>query len=441
MFERVKRWWRGVYGKVFSVSTLKQIIGENIALSQDMIEAIERWSAMYAGKANWCIDEIHSLRIEHGIVREFANVTINEMETSLSNDRLDKIYQSGIKDLNENLQVGLAKGAFIIKPLGGHSVQYIPQGNFIPVRFDSSGRLKKVVFLDTHMIKEDLYYIRFEFHSLSQNGLTIINKAYQSFDGNSVGKEIPLSAVAEWTELPEEITYPIDYPDFGYYRNPIANTIDGSHCGVSVFDSATQIIEKADKQFGRIDWEYDSGERAIYADVLALKDAGTDNPKRSKLLRSLNIGKDDFYQEFSPEMRDEAYIRGLEEYKRDIEFTVGLAYGDLSKVSDVEKTAEEVRISKQRKYNSVNAIQSNLRDCLEDFAKAIAFYNGMALADSAFSCTFRDSILTDEDKERQKDREDVAMGAMQLWEYRAKYYDEDEKTAKAAVGTPAEVIE
>ena len=33
------------------------------------------------------------------------------------------------------------------------------------------------------------------------------------------------------------------------------------------------------------------------------------------------------------------------------------------------------------------------------------------------------------------------MGVMQLWEYRMKWYNEDEATAKAAVQQPAEVIE
>ena len=109
---------------------------------------------------------------------------------------------------------------------------------------------------------------------------------------------------------------------------------------------------------------------------------------------------------------------------------MGLAYGDLSKVSDVEKTAEEVRVSKQRKYNTVKAIQNNLKDCLEDFAKALAFYNAMTTVQTKFKCEFSDSILTDEEKERQRDREEVAMGAMSILEYRMKWYNEDEATAK-----------
>ena len=58
-----------------------------------------------------------------------------------------------------------------------------------------------------------------------------------------------------------------------------------------------------------------------------------------------------------------------------------------------------------------------------------------------FTCKFNDSILTDEEAERQQDRQDVSMGAMPLWEYRAKWYGETEEQAKANVQQPAEVIE
>ena len=146
-------------------------------------------------------------------------------------------------------------------------------------------------------------------------------------------------------------------------------------------------------------------------------------------------------KEYSPEMRDEAFKRGLEEYKREIEFSVGLAYGDLSDVQEVAKTATEIKVSKNRKYNRVTAIQNNLYDCLEDFAAGLAFYNSMLNSGYEFSCKFNDSILTDEETERKQDMADVAAGFMHHWEYRMKWYGEDEETAKANVPEQNQVME
>ena len=157
---------------------------------------------------------------------------------------------------------------------------------------------------------------------------------------------------------------------------------------------------------------------------------------KKRLYKGLNLedGKDkELYKEYSPEMRDEAFRRGLEEYKREIEFIVGLAYGDLSDAQEVEKTATEVLTSKTRKYNRVSAIQEKLQTCLEDFVAALAFYSGTYMSRPEFVCKFNDSILTDEESERQQDRQDVSMGAMSLVEYRMKWYNEDEATAKSKV--------
>ena len=53
---------------------------------------------------------------------------------------------------------------------------------------------------------------------------------------------------------------------------------------------------------------------------------------------------------------------------------------------------------------------------------------GLAV-DTDIKIDFDDSIIEDKRTERQEDRQDVAMGAMGLAEYRAKWYGETEETA------------
>ena len=55
------------------------------------------------------------------------------------------------------------------------------------------------------------------------------------------------------------------------------------------------------------------------------------------------------------------------------------------------------------------------------------------LPDTDIQIDFDDSIIEDKQTERACDRQDVAIGAMQLWEYRAKWYAEPKETAKAMV--------
>lgn len=450
MFDGFRRMWRGLM-RMFGYTTLKNIVGKDITLSEKMIDAINDWKNMMNGQAEWVTDYVKSLKIEDGICREFADAVLIEMESNVSIERLDKAYQKSIADLNENLQDGLGLGSLVLKPIGGDKAEFITADKFIPIAFGDDGKPIDIGFLTVKRVGENDYFTRFERHYFVNGNLTIENKCYHSQDPSDIGQICSLEEIEEWSEInPGPVTYPgMTQMDFGYYRNPIKNKVDGSACGVSIFESAKELIQKADIQGARLDWEYESGERAIHVDSRALKaDKKTGRFGMAKLnrrlYRGLNLedGKDrELFREYSPEMRDEAYKRGLEEYKREIEFNVGLAYGDLSDVQEVAKTATEVKTSKIRKYNRVTAIQSNLKDCLQDFVAGLAFYNGLYSSGYEFSCDFKDSILVDEETERQQDRADVASGFMQPWEYRMKWYNEDETTAKKMVSQQANLIE
>ena len=100
---------------MFNYTTLKSIVGKDVALSQTMIDAINKWKNMLAGKADWCDDTVESLKLEEGICREFADSVLVEMEAKiLNNDSMDKVLQKSLSDINEKLQTGLALGAMFL---------------------------------------------------------------------------------------------------------------------------------------------------------------------------------------------------------------------------------------------------------------------------------------------------------------------------------------
>lgn len=436
---------KGVWRKLFGDNPTSDTIYIKPAISQTMINNINKWYKCYAGEAEWLNNDIKSLRLEKSIVREFANVVLNEMTVSISNTTLQELYDS-IKDsdMNIGLQQGLATGAFIVRPLGegANRVQFVSQHDFIPLKFDDSRRLTDVIFPD--IISEGKrIYMRLEHHSVNPEiGLSINNYAVMSKDDGTSWVRVNLNSVPEWADIEESVTYPGMFkPDFGYYCNPIDNTIDNSANGVSVFESALDLIEKTDTQFGRLDWEFESGERAIIVDESMIKNQSIERMS-NRLYQTVRAdGDEDLIHEHSPAIREASFIAGLDEYKRNIEYAVGLAYGDISNPQNVEKTAEEIRTSKQRKYNTVTAIQDNLRDCIEDFVYALAFWNALATKKYDLVCDFKDSVLTSEKEERDRDKEDLANGIMSREEYRAKWYGEDIEVARSKIPKQASFIE
>jgi len=436
MFGFARRIWEGVK-RMLDRATIKKIIGDSPELTSAMIQKIDLWRNMMDGEPPWKTAYVKPLRIEHGICREFADVVLTEMEVDISNKRLKDLFDANTEDLNENLQEGLGLGSFCLKPLGDGTSEFVAADRFIPISFGNDKKPNDIAFLDIRRMDSNKYYTRIERHSIRQGFLEITNTAYASSSRFGFDRPVELDVLGEWASLPESVTYPgMTRMDFGYYRNPLKNRIDDTACGVSVFDAAIEIIERADKQGARLDWEFESGERAIHVDAGAFRNVsggkGGVSALNMRLYRKLNADEKDktFFEDFSPEFRDANIINGLERYYRQIEFAVGLSYGDLSDTQMVDKTAEEIKSSKQRKYNRVNAIQSNLKDCLEDFTAGLAFHAGLLNSGYEFICNFRDSIMVDEDKERQRDLAEVAAGIMGLVEYRMKWYGEDEATAK-----------
>ena len=446
MFEFFKNIMNGVR-KMIDRATVKRVLGEYPEMSEEMFKKINLWNDMLNGSAPWCNDYVRSMKSESGICREFSDVVLSEMDVNISNEKLFDKFKNCTEDINEYLQQGLALGSFCLKPIGNGASEFISADKFVVLSFGLDKKPDDIVFFDVRKVDSNKTYIRFERHSIKEGKLVITNSAIELNGQNSVNRVVSLSVLDDWAELPEEIEYPtMKVLDVGYYKNPVINNIDGSFCGVSIYSEAIDIIKRIDVQGARLDWEFESGERAIHVDSAALKKKPNGENGLAKLnkrlYRGLDIDSDkELIKEYSPDLRDVNIVNGLETLYRQLEFIIGLAYGDLSNPNTIEKTAEEIKTSKQRKYNRVNAIQAKLKICLEDFVAGLAFHEGLVTSGYEFTCNFTDSILTDEKTERQLDREEVAIGAMSILEYRMKWYGEDEATAKKNLPVQSGVME
>lgn len=433
----------------FPIKDIQAALDIKPAVSKELTDLTELWYSCYIGEAPWCGQDYDgsitvSLRLEQSVVRELANIVTNEMTVALDDEELEAGLAALLPELPGELQKGLATGAMVIKPVGtGEGVQFIPQSEFIPVEYDSKRMLKSVVFPEIRKIG-DYWYTRLEYHRISKKPdgsdvLTITNTAYRSAQKNILGAEISLKDVEEWAGIAPFTEFPTGRPVFGYYRNPLPNTVDSSPAGISVFDTALSTISLADRQFSRLDYEFDSARRRIIADEQGVKNINGRTVMGSDLFTPVDI--QELFKDFTPQIRQTEFIEGLNEYKREIEFQCGLSYGDISDPQSVDKTATEINSAKQRKYNTVTAIQKNLQACIEGLVYALAFWQAKTASGYTLTCCFKDSILTDEETERRQDIQDIQLGIMRPEEYRAKWYGEDIETALKNLPEGAGVLE
>ena len=363
------------------------------------IPAAARWRAMYEGGG--------SLKLAAAISAEAARLTTLEFSSKIYGskraDFLNGAYGYVTSQARHLCELACALGGVMLKPYvadGKIETAFVPADSFEVTRVSGSGNIIGAKFYDS-FFADGKKYIKCEEHIPFGNGYIITNRAYCDRAGSV--KEIPLSEVERWRTLEREVKIKnAPCPFFAYFRMPYTLPEDlTSPLGAPIYARAAGLIEDAGRQYERLLWEFESGERALYVDEAAVRRTifgETALPDR-RLYRMLNTGNDELFNDWTPQLRDVSIINGLERILQRIEFNSGLAYGTISDPQTVEKTAEEIRASKQRSYATVVQIQNAMRTALEGWARAAdalcSLYgiggSGLYLMDFAFD----DSIVAD----------------------------------------------
>ena len=138
------------------------------------------------------------------------------------------------------------------------------------------------------------------------------------------------------------------------------------------------------------------------------------------------LNQEELFKEWSPTLREDGFIHGLNEILRRIEFNCSLAYGTLSDVQYNDKTAEEVRSSKQRSYSHIADIQESLKGSLTSLCTAMDtlcdLYRLAPKGSWELAAEFDDSIVADRKREFDEKLSLVQAGIMDREEFRGWYF-------------------
>lgn len=446
MFESFKSFISKVVNRVLNKGGVQEKLGVEIAVSDKMSQAIEMWTKLYEGTPHTHNANYKKMDLAASIASELARLTTLELDSSITgSDFLNEQYQEVLKNIRIYTEFACAKGGVVFKPYVNEEaieVDCVQADCFYPISYNSRGDITSAAFLEYKVVGKDLY-TRVEHHNLVKDGYHINNRAflkknYSVVSTDNLGQPIPLQSVDDWSSLAEDVTIKnVNRPLFAYFKMPLANHIDNkSPLGVSVFSRAIQSIEEADKQYDRILWEYEGSELAIDADDGVFKRDTEGNlimpAGRERLFRALGFDNEEMYKVYSPNIRDVSLFNGLNQLLRKIEFKCGLAYGVLSDAQESDKTAEEIKSSKQRSYSTVKDIQRNLQFALEQLVEAMdvlcKLYN---LETGAYEMSFNwdDSLIMNKDVELASMQADVSAGILRPEIYLAKKYGCSEEEA------------
>ena len=488
MWSKIWNAIRSVIEKMIGVKSVEQALHIQPVMSNKMEKAIELWDDMYRDEAPWLHEptnanpnKIASLGIASFIASEKARTATIEMksvitepnsiatdadrnvkETDIPTNRaeyLNKQYQLHlIPHIRRQLEYGIAKGGLVIKPYvyDNTELQFIfcQADEFFPISFDTTGKMTEAVFTEKFTDKNNVY-TRLEYHKLdlANKKVTIVNKAFRTIyrdttaKDNELGTEIDLTSVEQWKDIQPVVEIQnVNRLLFAYFKMPESNTIDPtSPLGVSGFSRAVSLIKEADLQYSRMLWEYEGGEMAIDVDRDALKIVErTINGKKelveepnklqSRLFRKIDLGTEQTYDVFAPNLRDSNYINGLNNILMRIEDVCGISRGTMSDITRSEaKTATEMLILRQRSYATNNDIQKALQKALDDTIYVMdiysTLYNLAPMGEYNVSYEWDDSLISSPEEELQRRMMLRQSGIESRLNLRMWYYGETEEQA------------
>lgn len=417
---------------MIDAKNIKQALAIDVALSTPMVEAMTLWVNMYRNKSPWLGNNISSMNLAAAIASEIARTVTIEMDVELGESDRAKFlleqFEPVMNQIRDAVEWGCAKGGLMFKPfIDGEEIKVdiVQADQFYPIHSDSSGNILAAVFVNYQRVGK-WYYTRLEYHNVKgnlnvedgqekQTGYIVQNKAYRGEAPDSLGHEVPLEMVDEWKDLlPEATIENVEVPLFAYFKYPMANNINSlSPLGVSCYSRATDLIEQADKQWSSFLWEVKSGERAVFVDSLAFArdDEGKPIIPNKRLYRTLETGsmEGELFKDWTPDIREEELLNALEATLKRIEFTCGLATGTLSNPQTIDKTATEIKTSKQRTAATITDTQKSLSKALDALFLAMEAWadleglGGSGEIEPVYR--YDDLIIVDKDAQFQQDPE------------------------------------
>ena len=441
---------------------MKRTTGLVPALSTDMMRMIEAWRDIYSGHPSWIRDGRWDKTTSFAkvVCQDIAGKATNEFEISTGDELLDaEILHTISAVLPDKVEAALALGAVVPRPYydaetGRIAIDWYTADRVVPAEWDS-GELISAILIDYAYIDRDHSYAKLETHRMrrgmdvSQNEYTITSKAF-TYNGGSLGQEVPLSIVPAWAGITPEVTIRnLAHPLFVYMKTPFTNNLDMSPAGISFFANAIDQLEELDRTFSTMAWEREATEAKAFVDESMIPQR---YDSKGNVVDDLSAFDRKYYRKLAG---IETSVNLLEvstpqprlaSYKDHMQAVISYACTIMQLSSNsyttdaggMPATAKQVLSEDKRTYTTVLGLQNKmiipaLRALLSSVRALQALYGispRLPESDDDITIRFGDSVMIDEETERQQALSEVRDGVRSKLSYLMDYRGLSEEDAR-----------
>ena len=332
---------------------------------------------------------------------------------------------------------------------GSVGINYVEAANIYPTSWQNKVITECIfTFPKTYKRKK---YVHFQYHRIedvpgeNRKQYVIENTVVENTSGS--GRELTME---EWEKIPafsglaERIETGSEQPLFIIDRLNMVNNADEdttNPMGVSLFANAVDIIRKIDLEYDSYANEFSLGRKRIFVAPEFLNNVDGTSVFDPNDTVFYELPEDYFKEskeairEVNMELRIEEHSKAINDDLNWLSFKCGFGTDRYKFESGQVKTATEVISENSDMYRSLTKHELVLNRVLIQLIQTIIRV-GISIGipglqeNTDVTIQFDDSIIEDKVTERQNDRQDVAMGAMGVDEYRAKWYGETLEQAR-----------
>lgn len=396
------------------------------------------------------------------VAEDWANLLMNEkVKITLEGTKEQEFFDAVCRDNNfrvkaselQELKAALGTAAYVARAVGvdvqegtgaarsGGEIKldYVIAPNIFPLSWEN-GIVKECAFSSAYT-KGGAKYVYLQIHRLIDGQYIIENSIYEDINGNLT--ETQFSKVPGMENVSPRVDTGSDKPLFVIDRLNIANNVENTlPMGVPAFANAIDQLKGIDNAYDSYVNEFVLGKKRVMVQVAATKDLDG-NPvfDPNDLVYYVlpeDVGDGSIIQPIDMTLRTQEHNAGLQDMFNALSSRCGFGENHYRFDSGNVATATQIISENSTLFRTIKKHEIILRDVLETLCRMILWLGNTALhmgldEDVELSIDFDDSIIEDKSVEFERDARMVNMGIMNDWEFRAKWMNEDEATAKAAL--------
>lgn len=435
-----EEWWKGYYRPFHEYTEINgtAAVKRKLYTLKMAKKVCEDWASIL-------LNEKTEIIIDHKESREFVQgkdgfggvLSENEFWKQ-GNALVEKAFYSGTGAFVLKLNGMLLQGDKVLKSADTKlRIEYLSASHIIPITV-RNGNIVEVAFV-SESIEKGEEYIYIETHELENSFYVIKNEYYKCKNGQ-----------IEPAELPDGIASIIytkcTIPWFAFIYPNTVNTFDNNNgLGMSVYAHAIDNLSGVDLAYNNFNRDFKlGGKKVFYNDALLQQDEQGRTVAPDDVMQQLFVQVGDgllnqngniLIQEFNPALRVQENKDGIQAQLDYLSFKCGLGTKHYQFNAGSVVTATQYMGDKQELVQNASKHYIIIEKALQNMIRAMLWIGREVMGlpvkeDAKITINFDDSYVIDKESERLRDLQEIRDGIMQKWEYRMKWYGEDETTAK-----------